>query len=239
MRGRCVLHAVRIGGDGEGAAVKDEVIGAVLAGGRGRRIGDDKATLELGGLTLVRRAVDILRETGLETALVLRAHQPVPLTAHTIGVIRDEVVDAGPLGGLHALMRWLPMEWTLVVPCDQPFLTPKLLRGLLAQPREDIEAIVGRPANLPEPLPGLYRHTCLGAIERALNHGERSFRELLTKLRLSEVSAATLCRWDPRLLSYLNVNTPADLQEARALVTPGAPVDREHRELQEALSHRR
>ena len=216
-----------------------EVIGAVLAGGRGRRIGGDKPLLEVGGQTLVRRAVDSLRLAGLDVTLVLRAHQPVPLTAHTFGVIRDEVVDAGPLGGLHALMRWLPMEWTLVVPCDQPFLTPKLLRGLLAQPREDIEAIVGRPANLPEPLPGLYRRTCLGAIERALNHGERSLRELLTKLRLSEVPKTTLCRWDPRLLSYLNVNTPADLERARALATPVAPVNSEHRELQETMNHRR
>lgn len=112
-----------------------EVIGAVLAGGRGRRIGGDKPLLEVGGQTLVRRAVDSLRLAGLDVTLVLQAHQPVPLTAHTFGVIRDEVADAGPLGGLHALMRWLPMEWTLVVPCDQPFLTPKLLRGLLAQPR--------------------------------------------------------------------------------------------------------
>ncbi len=219
--------------------MKDEVIGAVLAGGRGRRIGGDKPLLEVGGQTLVRRAVDSLRLAGLDVTLVLRAHQPVPLTAHTFAIVRDEVENAGPLGGLHALLRWLPMEWTLVVPCDQPFLTPGLLRGLLAQPRGDVDAIVGRPANLPEPLPGLYRRSCLGAIEGALAHGERSLRELLTKLRLSEVLAATLCRWDPRLHSYLNVNTPADLQRPRALVAPVAPANREHRELQEALSHRR
>ncbi len=213
-----------------------EVIGAVLAGGRGRRIGGDKPSLEVGGQTLVRRAVDSLRLARLDVTLVLRAHQPVPLTAHTFAIVRDEVENAGPLGGLHALLSWLPMEWTLVVPCDQPFLTPGLLRGLLAQPRGDVDAIVGRPANLPEPLPGLYRRSSLGAIEGALNQGERSLRELLTKLRLSEVPAATLCRWDPLLHSYLNVNTPADLQQARSLA---APVDKEHRELQEALDHRR
>ncbi len=216
-----------------------EVMGAVLAGGRGRRIGGDKPSLEVGGQTMVRHAVDALRLARLDVTLVLRAHQPVPLTAHTFAVVRDEVENAGPLGGLHALLRWLPMEWTLVVPCDQPFLTPDLLRGLLVQPRGGVDAIVGRPANLPEPLPGLYRHTCLGAIEEALTQGERSLRELLTKLRLSEVPKTTLCRWDPRLLSYLNVNTPADLERARALATPVAPVNSEHRELQEAMNHRR
>ncbi len=205
--------------------MKDEVIGAVLAGGRSRRMGSDKATLELGGLTLVRRAVDILRETGLETALVLRAHQPVPLTAHTIGVIRDEVADAGPLGGLHALLQWLPGEWALVASCDQPFLAPELLRELLAQARDDVDAVVGRPADLMEPLPGLYRRTCLPAVEGALARGERSFRDLLSSLRVRAVPVETLRRCDAQLFSYVNVNTPDDLSRARVTVAIGdAPV---------------
>ena len=196
-----------------------DVLGAVLAGGRGRRIGGDKPLLEIGGETLVRRAVDALRSVGLDVALVLRPRQPVPLTAHTVAVLRDEIENAGPLGGLHSLLRWLPAEWALVVPCDQPFLAPALLRGLLGEPREGVDAVVGRPAGLPEPLPGLYRRTCLDAVEGALGRGERSLRDLLASLRVREVPVEALRRWDPPLLSYLNVNTAADLARARALAT--------------------
>ncbi len=195
-----------------------EVIGAVLAGGRGRRIGGDKPSLEVGRQTLVRHAVDALRLAGLDVALVLRPDQPVPLTSHTVAVIRDEVEDAGPLGGLHALLRWLPAEWALVAACDQPFLVPELLGGLLAEPRDDRDVVIGRPADLVEPLPGLYRRTCRPAVEGALTRGERSLRELLSSLRVRAVPAKTLRRWDPQLLSYLNVNTPADLARARALI---------------------
>jgi molybdopterin-guanine dinucleotide biosynthesis protein A len=200
----------------------DDVIGAVLAGGRGRRIGGDKPSLELGGQTLVRRAVDALRLVGLDAVLVLRPGQAVPLIDPTIAVVQDEVEDAGPLGGLHALLRWLPVESVLVMPCDQPFLMPELLRELLGQPREGVDAVVGRPADLVEPLPGLYRRGCLHAVEEALARGERSLRELLSRLRVLEVPAETLRRWDPQLLSYVNVNTPADLAWARNVVaSPG------------------
>ena len=219
---------------GTGAA--SDVIGAVLAGGRGRRIGGDKPSIELGGRTLARRAVDAVRMTGLDVALVLRPHQPVPLTARTVEVVRDELEDAGPLGGLQALLRRLPSEWALVVPCDQPFLAPDLLRGLLDQPREDVDVVVGWLVTWLQPLPGLYRRTCLPFVERALARGERSLRELLDALRLREVSETDLRQWDPQMLSYVNVNTPADLARARALV---ASAGRERRELQKVLSQRR
>jgi len=216
--------------------VSAEVIGAVLAGGRGRRIGADKPLLEFGGQTLVRSAVDALRLAGLEVALLLRPHQPVPLTAHTVAVLRDEVEGAGPLGGLHALLRWLPVEWALVVPCDQPLLQPELLRGLLALAKDETDAVVGRPGEEIEPLPGLYRCTCLSAVEAALAQGKRSLRQLLSSLRSHEVPMALLRQWDSQLLSYVNVNTPADLARARALIMSA---DTERREPAAPLRPRR
>jgi len=197
--------------------VNGHVIGAVLAGGRGRRIGADKPSLKLGDRTLVRHAADALRSAGLEVALVLRPGQPVPLTAHTIAVVRDEIEDAGPLGGLQALLRWLPVEWAFLVACDQPFLPPDLIHGLLAQPRAGAGAVVARPGREPEPLPGLYHRNCLATVDAALARGERSLRELLSRLRTHEVPDGLVRRWDPNLVSFVNVNTPADLERARAL----------------------
>ncbi len=204
-----------------------DVIGAVLAGGRGRRIGGDKPSLELGDRTLIRHAVGALRSVGLDVALVLRPGQPVPLTAHTIAVVRDEIEDAGPVGGLQALLRWLPVEWVLVAACDQPFLAPHLLEALLSQREDGCEAVCARPGDRVEPLPGLYHSRALPAIDDALERGERSLRDLIVSLRVREIPRGEVEQWDPGLASYLNINTKDDLAQARAVLsTQGAEPQR-------------
>jgi molybdopterin-guanine dinucleotide biosynthesis protein A len=194
-----------------------DVIGAVLAGGRGRRIGGDKPSLELGDKTLVRHAVSALCAAGVDVALVLRPGQPVPLAAHTIAVVRDEIEDAGPLGGLQSLLRWLPVEWALVAACDQPFLSPRLLQSLMNERRDGIEAICARPSDRLEPLPGLYHRSVLPAIDGALERGARSLLDLLGSLRVREVPRHLVELCDPSLASFLNINTLDELERARAL----------------------
>jgi molybdopterin-guanine dinucleotide biosynthesis protein A len=194
-----------------------DVMGAVLAGGLGRRIGGDKPSLSVGDQTLVRHAVDALRRANLDVVLVLRPDQPVPLTSHTAAIVRDQVESAGPLGGLHALLTWLPTQWALVIACDQPFLSPALLQALLAETQLDIDVVCGRPGNALEPFPGLYRRSCLPAIEEMLARGARSLQDFLAVARTEALPLERVRRWDPELLSYLNVNTPDDLAGARAI----------------------
>ena len=205
--------------------MSNDVIGAVLVGGLGRRIGGNKPSLEVGDQTLVRHAVDALRFAGLDLTLVLRPGQPIPLTRHPLAIVRDEIADTGPLGGLHALLSWLPTEWALVVACDQPFLAPGVLRALLAEGQRDVDIICGKPGNALEPFPGLYRRSCLPTIEEMLAHGARSVQDLLSNVRVQVLPARRLRRWDPELLSYLNVNTPDDLARARAIAArlPASP----------------
>ena len=202
-----------------------DVIGAVLVGGLGRRIGGDKASLAVGDQTLVRHAVDALRLAGLPVVLVLRPGQPTPLTSHAVAIVRDEIEHAGPLGGLQALLSWLPTEWALVVACDQPFVAPRLLSELLAETHRDIDILCGQPGSALEPFPGLYRRTCLPVINTMLANGARSLQDLLAQVRVDVLSLKRVRRWDPELLSYLNVNTPDDLARARAIAArlPASP----------------
>lgn len=197
---------------------KDNVIGAVLAGGRGRRIGADKASLTLNGRSLASYPAAVLESAGLEVVLALREGQARPEGLEDTPAVYDLVHDAGPIGGLQALLRWLPVEWALVVSCDQPFVRVDLLHGLLAHLEGDADAVVARTADRIQPLPGLFRKTCLPFVEEALAKGEMGLRDLLHHIRLCELEGEEIDRLDLDRSSFININTPEDLANARRLV---------------------
>ena len=196
---------------------KDNVIGAVLAGGRGRRIGGDKASLTLNGRSLASYPAAVLESAGLEVVLALREGQAPPEGLENTPAVYDLVHNAGPMGGLQALLRWLPVEWALVVSCDQPFVRVDLLHGLLAHLEGDADAVVARTTDRIQPLPGLFRKTCLPFVEEALAKGEMGLRDLLHRIRLYELEDEEIDRLDPERSSFININTPEDLANARRL----------------------
>jgi molybdopterin-guanine dinucleotide biosynthesis protein A len=128
-----------------------DVVGVVLAGGAGRRIGGDKALAEVGGVPLVLRAAAVLREVTGAAVAVAR-----PDTLLPAGLERwDEPADAPrhPLTGLRHALRRAGGRAVLAVPVDQPLLDAATLRLLLAAP--PAPAVLLRAAGRVEPLPVL------------------------------------------------------------------------------------
>ncbi|MCH8161636.1 MAG: molybdenum cofactor guanylyltransferase [Chloroflexi bacterium] len=198
---------------------KHGIIGAVLAGGRGRRIGRDKAMVELDGRPLISYPVGALRSAGLDVVLALRGGQEAPAGLEDVSVVRDEFEDAGPLGGLHALLKWMPGEWVLVVSCDQPFVRVNLLHGIMSQSECTADAVVARTPERLQPMPGLYRKSCLPVVDGALRRGEHGMRDVLNGLPRYELAGEDLDCLDLEHSSFVNVNTPKDLLRARRLAS--------------------
>ncbi|MCH8064593.1 MAG: molybdenum cofactor guanylyltransferase [Chloroflexi bacterium] len=196
---------------------KDNVIGAVLAGGYGRRIGCDKATVELDGRPLISYPVGALRSAGLDVVLALRSGQEMLAGLDDVSFVHDEFEGAGPLGGLHALLKWMPGEWALVVSCDQPFVRVNLLHGIMSHSDCTADAVVARMSECLQPMPGLFRKTCLPFVEEALAKGEMGLRNLLHHIRLYELEGEEIDRLDFERSSFININTPEDLANARRL----------------------
>ncbi len=193
----------------------DSIIGAVLAGGHGHRMGRDKAVVELDGRPLISYPVCALRSVELDVVLALRSGQEIPARLEDVSVVHDEFKDAGPLGGLHALLKWLPGEWALVVSCDQPFIRVNLLHGIMSHANCTAEAVVARTPERLQPMPGLYRKSCLPIVEEALERGERRIQDVLRSLSLCELAGEDLDSLDLEHSSFINVNTPRNLLEAR------------------------
>jgi FdhD protein len=190
---------------------------AVLAGGRSLRMGVDKTLLDVDGRALVVRVVDAVGEV-CESTLVV-TNRPEALAdaglAADVRIISDEVAYQGPLGGLTTALAETTSEWMLAVAADMPHLEPRVIRALWDL-REGADAVVPVGEKGPEPLLALYRvAACLPVAREVLATGRRRPAAIFSRVTTVEVPAEALRAVDPDLRSLLNVNTPADLIDAR------------------------
>jgi molybdopterin-guanine dinucleotide biosynthesis protein A len=196
-------------------------LGGVLVGGQSRRFGSDKAAARVGDRSMAARAVDALQAVSDPVVLLggdatLAERMALPWRA-------DERPGHGPLSGLATGLRWsveLGRRGLLVLACDLPLVTTEVLEAIIAAAHPGLDAVVAE-ADVPsgvQPLCGWYAAEALSSIEDALAHGRLSVREILTRLRVERVLVAD----DADGVPLLNVNTPADLDEALRQ-TPASP----------------
>ena len=184
----------------------------IMAGGRSTRMGRDKALVELGGKTLLRRALDTWQNYGGAVQLSVGTAERAALAPAGVPAVADRYPDCGPLGGLHAgllacrtelLLLACRTELLLLAAVDCPFVTAALADGLLAA-IGTADACVYTVDGRPQPLLGLYRRTCFAPAAEMLAAGEHKMGELLRRVETVRLPAA-----DPA--PFRNLNTPEEL----------------------------
>lgn len=184
--------------------------GILLAGGRSRRMGQDKALLLYEGRTFLERTLSTLRQ--LTPHLVIVADTADRYDVPEFPVIGDLYPDVGPVGGLVTGLVHLGPGAHFAVACDMPTLDPAVLRLLLETCAPALDAVVLMLASGPEPLCAVYRHTAEPKLRRYLDEGGRSARGALRILNTRYMDESALRQVDPTARSLTNINTPEDLR---------------------------
>ncbi len=201
------------------------IVGVVLAGGEGRRMGEGipKPLRKLGGRPLVAHVVERLRPQVMD--LVIVANDPDPAYARLAPVIPDppdiqrearkEGRRLGPLAGILAGMEWAQKHhphagWILTAPADVPFLPLDLtvrLCGHMHVPEPDVLAVKGEHAL------AVWSVKLAGDLRRAiLKEGERRVEGFARQHSYAELA------WPGQKRAFLNINTPTDLSAAERLL---------------------
>lgn len=192
--------------------------GAILAGGRSRRMGGaPKALVPLAGKPLLAHVIARLRPQAGTLSLSVEMHDPA-LDAFGLRQLPDPAAGSkGPLGGLLSALEAVAAEsdWLLLAPCDAPFLPSdlgaRLSRGALDA--GSAGAVAGYGGEL-QPTCSLWHRELLPELRRAvLEDGLGGFKQFLSRHPLPAVA------WpDAEVPPFFNVNTPGDLARASVLV---------------------
>ena len=185
--------------------------GIVLAGGASRRMGRNKAFLELGGRSLIARVIDRLALVCAEVLVV--AGDTHAYTGLGVRLVEDHFRGVGVLGGLHAGLEAATYDLVMAVGCDMPFLNPDLLRAFVGW-ADGVDVAVLRQGDQVEPLHGAYRRTCLPAMETAIRAHRRRIISFFCQVHVRYVTLEDVIPFDPEMRSFRNVNTPADWESA-------------------------
>ena len=210
--------------EGKGKAVRNTLdIGCiVLAGGKGLRLGRDKTLETFGNASLLERVVTTLSLFDSDIIIVTASKRSLPqlIGYPKLRTAVDIYPGKGVLGGIYTGLVTSDSLYNLVVACDMPFLNRPLLRYML-QLADGFDLVLPRLGNMIEPLHAVYSKNCLAAIENLLKQDNLKISNLLTLVRVRYMEADEINQFDPKHLSFFNINTEADLKAARELAGEG------------------
>ena len=216
------------------------VTGVILAGGKSRRMGENKALMRLGDDSLIGHVIRCLHDVTDELLLVTNspteyAHLDVPMHG-------DILPDAGALGGVYTGVTHASHDAILCVACDSPFLEPKLLSYLVTVLGE-YDAVIpytyssrqtpfcrNKDIGVTNPSYGddtqitlqtlcaAYSKRCLSIIELMLRESELRVHALQERAHIKRVSPEVWREFDPEGMSFFNINTPEDFERADSYV---------------------
>jgi molybdopterin-guanine dinucleotide biosynthesis protein A len=195
----------------------------ILAGGFSKRLGREKGLVRLKGKPLVMYLLEKVAKVVDEKIIVVSSEAQKnafsPLFERVADVIVDKYKGHGPLIGALTGFEAVKSEYSLLLPCDTPFLSSEIIALLL-------DCCIGRSAVIPrwpngwiEPLQAAY-HTksAIIATKRALEEGKMDMLSMISYLRdIRYVSTMVLQKLDPELLTFFNINTFEDLKKAESL----------------------
>ena len=199
------------------------VSGIILAGGKSRRLGTDKAFLSLDGETLIERVLRTTRSLVSDVLIVANDHTRYANLGARL--ISDIYPGKASLGGIYSGLLAAENEQALVLGCDMPFLSTALLRHMLRL-ADASEVIIPRYGAYLEPLHAIYHKCCLDHMRRLIESNQLRISQAFCDATTRFVEDEEIERLDPDKLSFFNINTPEDLERARARISCDGARDR-------------
>lgn len=191
-----------------------DVTALILAGGASKRMGTDKAFVEVEGVPLIRRVYEAVEPLFAE--VLVSAGRETPGRGPFPGrVLYDETPGLGPLGGLLSGLKAASTPWVFMVACDMPYLDPRVIARIMSERAEGLLAVVPESPGGPESCHALYARAALPLIEAALAEGERAPHRLFGRLKARLIPKAEIAAIDPAFRSLANLNTRDDVKSAQ------------------------
>ncbi len=181
---------------------------AVLAGGRSRRMGRDKALLTIDGVPLLQRTIATTDSLCVRGLIV--SNNPAAHGRFAWPTVPDRFPETGPLGGLATALFHSTTPYVLLLACDMPNLSTPLLRYIIDRQSDAFQAVIPDSPHGLQPLCALYNRSILLQAEAAIRQQRLSMRAFVSQLTACVVSPQDWMPLSEGVDPFLNLNTPEE-----------------------------
>jgi len=187
--------------------------GLILSGGKNLRMGQNKAFIQIEGIPIIQRIVDLFRT--LFEEIIIIANEREPYLQFKAKIYGDLLPGAGALGGLYTGLFHSSFFYSFAVACDMPFLKRPVIEYLLGKV-EGYDVTIPRTEDGYQPLHAAYSKNCIGPIERILGERKRKIVDLFPFVHVNVLQTNEILPIDSKMESFININSLADLSRYRA-----------------------
>jgi molybdopterin-guanine dinucleotide biosynthesis protein A len=191
------------------------VTGVILAGGKSRRMGRDKAFLPFGKGILIERVIEVILQVTEDVILI--TNTPEPYQRFGLPMFSDIIPEAGSLGGIYTGLVSATTSYSLCLACDMPFVKSEFLR-FLCETAAEAEVVIPRNAEDFQPLCAVYSQACREPIRQKIEAGRLKITGFFDQVRVRVIEGEVLTRYDPHDVMFFNANTPEEYEQARQML---------------------
>lgn len=191
---------------------------AIIAGGQSRRMGRDKAFVELGGKPLIEHVIGRSADLG-QAETILITNKPAQYARLGLPMRRDILPNKGSLGGIFTALMNAKSPNVLVLACDMPFVNSSLLRYMIEQMDEAIDIVAPTVDGYPQGLHAIYKKTCIESIARQLAADRLKIIRFYGQMRVRYLDETDYAGFDPQGRAFANINTAEELANAEHLLS--------------------
>lgn len=182
-----------------------QITAIILAGGKSKRMGTDKALLQINGISLLEKSIKLCE--GVCDEIIISSNN-VEHQQFGYPVIADEFTGCGPIGGISTCLNKSETHWNFVISVDAAFVEPEFVSFLISE-LDESDAIIPVHAKGKEPLIALYNKACLPLMHENLKSGDLKMQNLFKALNTKFVASLKWVEKYPKL--FQNLNRPEDL----------------------------
>ena len=192
-----------------------QVTGVILAGGKSRRMGRDKAFLPYGKGLLIERVIEVVQQVTADVILI--TNTPEQYQRFGLLMFSDVIPEAGSLGGVYSGLVFAKTPYSLCLACDMPFVKPDFLH-FLCDTAAEADVVIPRNAEDFQPLCAVYSQVCREPIRQKIEVGRLKITGFFDQVSVRVIDGDLLARYDPHDIMFFNANTPEEYAKAQHML---------------------